>query len=1257
MNIPTQHLSVRVPWHDTGWNGKVCCHPRDNGSCMFLPRINESKDAEQEEASAEKWIHELEPAQLPPCVVEKVHFMSPHAICKKVNHPYSNNDGNSQFYGHYRETTYCYPGYSFSVIPYNWMLKNPDTNNSEKAATLQLPFDPDKEPALNFKNSWVQQIDNQCLLLDTFIQPIQPDHSLVFIYAKNVPFIDTTARVLIGVGHISEIGQLTEYAYDEQLPITFRSTLWERPVYHTIREDFKNGFLLPYQEFFKLAEKDDRINIHDYIALAPSFEEFSYGTEWVSNDSAIESLLILHEKLRKFQQLLPDKNYESQLKWIDAELSRLWKMRGPFPGLGAVLSGLKIAEGNLIAWGLDRLVRDEEDGPVVRNPWEYIEKLFNGDRSFLPSNSKLSISDTQKQTWNNYSQEEKDFLLFLSRMHINNDQVNLVIDAKAKDQKAYLQNPYLLYEHTRLKLTNFSVSTIDKAIFGDPAGLEQFPLPEICNLNTPLDQRRVRAFTVKVLEEAAMVGDTLLTDTQLITKLDEQPIEPLCNPSIRNMTAIREFMNEEVTQHVLDEEEEIYYFKLKRFDTIKNKIRNFIQKRLLRNIDPPIDQDWRELIDQKFGKIGITKPTWYQERDERARQEKANALQVLANNRVSELIGPAGTGKTTLLNILCEQDFIQNGTVLRLAPTGKARVKMGPDAKTLAQFLIQAKRYNPETGQYFMNPNAEAQQYDTVIVDESSMLTEEQLVALLDSLSGVSRFILVGDYRQLPPIGAGRPFVDIKSYMEQKGKGIAELKELFRQNSDESNAEIEPDRLDVRLSKWFSDDLIKKSEIDVFDEIANQKDYDWGNIQFIEWHNVRHLEEILIDVINQEIEGLLSRSKGKTLRNLQANFDASLGANYFIEKSNWSGFGIESAEEIENWQILAPTRTSGYGTKVLNQKIQKTFRGKTKEKAIFPGEFKKRKMNKPVGDDGVVFGDKVINTRNIKWNKPWHKIFNPNDISDDKLLKYMANGEIGLHIGKYGTWDYNTPRPLNIAFSSQPGYAYVFKESDFQEDGDIQMDLAYSITVHKSQGSGFRVVLFILPNPCPVLSRELFYTALTRQEDRIIILHQGDFKDYRKFTTGEYSETGRRLTDLMAEPQLKLINKKFYDSKYIQVSEKGEFMISKSEVIIADKLHNKGIQYVYEAPISDERGVTIHPDFTIEDPDSGIIYYWEHLGLLPKDDYRSKWKRKQEWYERNGIVNYTENSDADKQLIITRDKPDGGIDSSEIKRIIEDVFM
>ena len=1269
MIIPIKHLSVRVPWHDAGWNGKVCCKPRENGSCMFLPRINEKKDPEMEEGISENWLHKLDADKLPPCVSEKVHFMSEHSIYKKVNHPYSSNENNSEFYGHYKETTLCYPGYSFSVVPYNWMLKNSKNNTSEKAIALQLAYDTSKEPDLSFENSWVQQIDNQKSLLNAFINPIQPNNSLVFIYAKNIPFVDTTSRILIGVGYVSEIGDLTEYTYDDALPTSFRSTLWERPVFHSIREGFANGFLLPYQEFFKAAEKDDSLHIPDYIAFAPSFEEFSFGSEWVSNDSAIESLLIFHEKLKKFEKFLPDKNYEHQLKWIDNELSRLWKMRGPFPGLGAVLSGLKISDGNLIAWELDKVIRDEENEEVVKNPWDFVELFFKGDASFLSKNLKLNISDTVKSTWDNYSKEEKEFLQLLSRMNVNNDQVKTVIDLKEKTQIEFLRNPYLLYERTRLLNIQFPVTTIDKALFAEGKILDRFPLPELANISSPLDQRRIRAFGVEILERAAVDGNTLLTDTQFATRLDEQPLQPLCNPSIRNLLAVEGFLKEEIVKNVLDADAELYYFKLTRFESIKEKIKNFVQKRIKRNINPPIIQDWLQLIENEFGEIDNTKPQWFQERDKKARSEKANSLDVLSNSRISVLIGPAGTGKTRLLKILCEQPFISSGPILQLAPTGKARVNMGRDAKTLAQFLIKANRYDPETGKYFLNPDAEQKKYDTVIVDEASMLTEEQLAALLDSLTGVERFILIGDYRQLPPIGAGRPFVDIIHYLTKEKKGIAELKVLFRQTSQGEISETESERLDVRLGKWFSDDPIKKEELDIFNEIADDESKNWKSIRFVEWHNIKHLESIIIDITNTEIESLLSTIEAKILRNPQANFDASLGSNYYIDKSNWSGFGIESAEEIENWQILSPTRTAGYGTKVLNQKIQKVFRGKTKEKAIFPGKYTDwktkeekyapRKQPRPFGDDSVVYGDKVINTRNTKWDKPWNYIFNPGRIPDNEILKYMANGEIGLHVGAYGDWKTGIKgfkRPIYVSFSSQPGYAYSFQEKDFQEDGDIQMELAYAITVHKSQGSGFKVVFFILPNPCPLLSRELFYTALTRQEDKIIILHQGNFKDYRKFTTGEYSETGRRLTDLFSDPSLKLINKKFYDTKYIQVSEKGEFMISKSEVIIADKLHHNGIQYVYEAAISDKKGITIHPDFTIDDSDTGITYYWEHLGLLTKDDYRSKWKRKTEWYERNGIVEYTKNSDADKQLILTRDKPDGGIDSTEIKHIIESLF-
>lgn len=1247
MDIPVQHLSVRIPWHDSAWNGRVCSHPRENGSCAFLPRISENKDPDFENEIAGQWIHELAYDKLPPCVAEKVHFMSAHPIERRVKHPYSYNPNNAAFYGHYKETSLRYPGYSFSVVPYSWMQKNREDNTSEKALEFGLPYHPEKEPQLNFENSWVQHIDNQKTLLDKFVSPIIPNESLVFIYAKNIPFVESTSRVLIGVGYVTEVGSLTEYEYDRLLPESFRSTLWERPVFHSIREGFANGFLLPYHDFFEAAAVNPEISVSEYIAFAPSFEEFSYGSEWVSNDSAIECLLLLAEKLKKMEPFLPGKDYRGQIEWIDKEISRLWKLRGPYPGLGKVLEGLKLQGGQSIAWEIDRLVRDSQMN-VVENPWDYVRKLFDGDASFLSPGRRQAVSETIKATYKALSKEEKDFLEMLSRMNLSSGHVNSVIDTKEREQREYVKNPYLLYEKSRLDEMIFDISIIDKAVFtAEESG--SLPIPEYFDISDPLDQRRIRAYGIKILEQACLEGHTLLADEQFVTRFDEQPVKPACNPSLRNLKAVEEFIGAEIQRFILDQESSSYYFKLARMAEIKQKISGFVSKRIRRDISPAIELDWEGIIDTAIQRPDAGLPKWYIEKDLKARGEKATALKVLSNSKVSVLIGPAGTGKTTLLKVLCDQPFISSGAVLKLAPTGKARVKMGKDAKTLAQFLIRADRYNPATGQYYLNPKAEQHHYETVIIDESSMLTEEQVAAVLDALTGVERLIFVGDYRQLPPIGAGRPFADIVEFLRSQGKGIAELDVLFRQSENGEIPHEEPDRLDIRLAKWFSDDEIKKKDNDIFKEIAQNSSGEWDNIRFVEWQSPQHLRDIIIEVTNSEIRNLL-KIEGIETDNDRLNFDFSLGGTKPYENNDWIAFNIESAKKIENWQIISPLRTTGYGTKAVNQIIQDYFRDNTKQRAINPGG--PRKMNRPVGDDTLVYGDKVINTRNIRLDKHWNKTFPENE----EALKYIANGEIGIHVGKYGKWDYPYPRPLHIAFSSQPGYAYQFQESDFGEGKDLNLELAYTITVHKSQGSGFSTVLFILPNPCPILSRELFYTALTRQESRVVILHQGDFKDYRKYTTGEYSESGRRLTDLFEVPKLKEIKKKYYDSKYVQVSEKGEFMISKSEVIIADKLYHNNLQYAYEQPVTDDRGITIHPDFIVEDKESGIVYYWEHLGMLADDGYRSKWQRKKEWYERAGIVEYTADPQADIQLILTRDKPDGGIDSQEIKEIIDRLF-
>jgi len=67
MNYPLRHISIRVPWHDTGWDGRVCAAPRLNGSCLKLKRIAESRDDAAEEAVAGKRLDELSQAQWPAC--------------------------------------------------------------------------------------------------------------------------------------------------------------------------------------------------------------------------------------------------------------------------------------------------------------------------------------------------------------------------------------------------------------------------------------------------------------------------------------------------------------------------------------------------------------------------------------------------------------------------------------------------------------------------------------------------------------------------------------------------------------------------------------------------------------------------------------------------------------------------------------------------------------------------------------------------------------------------------------------------------------------------------------------------------------------------------------------------------------------------------------------------------------------------------------------------------------------------------------
>ena len=82
-------------------------------------------------------------------------------------------------------------------------------------------------------------------------------------------------------------------------------------------------------------------------------------------------------------------------------------------------------------------------------------------------------------------------------------------------------------------------------------------------------------------------------------------------------------------------------------------------------------------------------------------------------------------------------------------------------------------------------------------------------------------------------------------------------------------------------------------------------------------------------------------------------------------------------------------------------------------------------------------------------------------------------------------------------------------------------------------------------------------------------------------------------------------------------------------------------------------GATRYPDFTIDDEISGKTFYWEHLGLLHRDDYRRSWEKKLAWYRENGVTLIEEGGGPNGALIVTRDSDDGGLDMQKINGYIE----
>jgi ATP-dependent exoDNAse (exonuclease V) alpha subunit len=1158
-------------------------------------------------------------------------FMSPFEYVRITNHPYF--DKNAETHGHFAETPLRHPAYSAPAVPFRWMFRDLLEEHGEKHG---LDIDPSREPELGFSTSWVQEKSNQLALLDFFFSHVKPEKSLCFFYAKEVPFVEDSRRVIIGVGRVKHVGEPTEYQYSRQGKL--RSILWERMIQHSIRPGYGDGFLMPYYELIDYADSHAEFDPASLTAFVPSdhFDEFSYASELVSHDAAIGAIQACVGALSRANGILPG-NYEPLIKWLHERLGELWKMRGPCPGLGVALCAFGFEHGIFLAQEIETKIKDNED------PWPFFEKAIEDPKSILSAESAREFSGIMRNKWKTLPEERKALLTLLSRFNIQPEQAKTIYVQEERSHfgirctdNDLIRNPYLIYEVTRLSEGPISLWTVDRGVFPENIIRKKHPLPEASSLESGVDERRVRAFTTHLLERAADDGHTLLRREDIVIGLRDMDIQPKCEVDADLMGIAEAYFNRVVEKTQLKDGSPAY--QLTRLYEVAEAIRTNINNRRT-GIRHRIDENWRVLLDKHLPNMVDADD---REQEEKARQEKTAALKELAEARFSVLIGPAGTGKTTLLAVLCSQQAIAAGEILLLAPTGKARVRMEQAAKekqlrlkgfTIAQFLGKCDRYDGTTGRYHLSSTPKESPAKTVIIDECSMLTEEMLAALLDALRGVERLIMIGDPRQLPPIGSGRPFVDIVSLIAPKnvhsifpkiGPGYAELTTRRRQSGDE--------RDDIDLAEWFSGSPLGPGEDAVFDKILygdNSK-----RVSFKAWETPEQFQNQLSRAIVEELK----------LKNEEdyERFDASLGATFV---NGHSYYNQKAAFAVENWQILSPVRKHSHGVSSINRWIHQRYRSKMVE---FAQRERHRLIPKPMGSEQIVYGDKVINNTNHFRKKVY---------PEEGAAFYIANGEIGMVVGQFRTKNmHKTPWALKVAFSSQPGHAYDFSKNDFKDEADPYLELAYALTIHKAQGSEFEVVILALPNPCRLLSRELLYTALTRQRCRIVVLHQGSRSDLKKFSSDEFSETAKRLTNLFQAPSPIEYKGRFYEERLIHCTLRGDMVRSKSELTVADRLHSHGIDYVYEQALT-LGGKTRWPDFTIEIAETGKKIYWEHCGMFYDPQYRKKWAEKERWYRENEILPYKEGGGPNGILIVTQDTMEGGISTREIEDIIQSIVI
>ncbi len=1165
------HLTARLVWHDNSWDGCICQNPKANTSCIVHQHIREGRNDEQEHSNRGRPLLQI-PDRLPPCSRDSGAYSA---------HPYKAVHSDPLELRRLPAVTEDVPPFSCCPSPYRWMREENFQSICEaESLRIRQPDDPRSA-------GWVMEADRQKQLLAKFWGKLEKGTSLIFYYCKDGhPFDSAASRILVGIGRVAEVGSQLNFGTTAKHPESF--PIWSR----RITQDYpRQGVRLPYQEYLRLGVSVDNILCEIPDAALP---DFSFVGEHVSDDSA---LTVVEHCIRSVEQVRAEAkvpgDWDQRLMWLNDVLAELWRGRGPFPGIGSVLQFLGCQTGTAFQHAVLALMAKRGE-----NPWQFVHGMLQGTTPVPAGPHEAGIKKAQSK-WRKLPSRH-ELLAQLAEFELTPDQVVRIADPTARTdaaiaatEKELVANPYLICELDQGTDSSdpISLDTVDHGML--PSGDAALFVESTVNAD---DQRRIRAAACDVLATAAAAGDTILPASDLFDRIRERFSDKReCRVDMELFQADLEFYEARLWTAV---DAEPPLVALRTLHDLESFSADLMQQRAGKAVGKPAaEPDWVAALSRRFGSPSS-------DRERSAFEEKQVALRTLFGRKLSILTGGAGTGKTSVLQVFIEELERAEGkqSLLLLAPTGKARVRLATKTKrnamTIHQFLLKQDWLKKST--FALRPAGGTQfAATTVIIDESSMIPIDLFGTLLKALDTgpLKRLILVGDPNQLPPIGPGRPFVDIVNWAADKHPDARARLLTCMRVSDNGRAES----VGLSLADGYRTDGVHPADDEVLAAISRGEPL--GDLECHFWSDPGDLME--------KLRNRLAKLMAIAPKDYKS-FNASLG----IDGKN------SDYTKSEAWQILCPTRVDLHGTEELNRVIQAEYRGGI----LANCRARRGDFPRPFGDREIVWCDKVIQIRNRK-GTAWP--------AAPTNLDYIANGEIGVvkATTRNPKGDY-----FDVVYSTQPTVSYRYFRNQTNED----LELAYALTVHKAQGSDFDVVFLIIPQAATTLSREMIYTGLTRFRTRLVLMIEKDVAPLLNLRNPAASDTERRNTQMFKLALRPDGLGAFHPEGLIHRTKKGIAVRSKSEVIVADTLEGLGISYEYEKPLStpdDPRNFRL-PDFTVGY--QGDVFYWEHLGMLNVPAYRDAWEKKLAWYRMMGFFD---------QLITSQDAPNGGIDAGEIQRL------